>query len=81
MTAHDKAAALHLSVAVGAVDAILQIETSQVRQRRLEQLIRDINRVIDIYRLQSFRFEDLENAARIIESVNGMIEGMYREDV
>lgn len=78
MTNEMKAAALHLSCAVGHLDAVLSMEPEKsARWNRLNNSIERINKDIDLYRLSAFSYQDMQNAAAVLDAVNEMIEGFY----
>jgi len=81
VTRHQKIAALHLTVALGSVEAVMQTEgKGSARYRKLDNLIAHINRVVDVYRVESFQYQDMCNGGAIIDSVNEQIEKMYGEN-
>lgn len=78
MDDQQKAAALHLSVCLGNLDALLQLEPPKsAKANRLAGAINQVARCVDLYRLQSFSTEDMANAGEIIDMVNDKIVELY----
>lgn len=72
------AAALHCSVALGCIDSLLQLEVPKsARWNRLCGAIEQINRCVDLYRLERFSVEDMNNASAILDTVNERIKEFY----
>lgn len=80
MTPAMKVAALYLTVSLGCVEAVLETERKgSARHTKLSNLIDHINRVVDVYRLAAFPYEDMQNAGRLIDLVNDQLKSMYPE--
>jgi hypothetical protein len=78
MTNEDKSAALHCSLALGCMDALMQLEKPKsARWNRLKSAMESVNRCVDLYRLESFSTADMDNASKVIDAANGMIKEMY----
>lgn len=78
MTNQQKAAALHLSVALGCLDTVKHMEQPKsARHNRLSGAEDATSRCVDMYRLESFSTADLNNAAEIIDLVNAKIAEFY----
>ena len=74
----QKAAALWLSVALGAIEAVKEMEIPKsARWNRLEGAVSPINRAIDQYRLSSFPIEDMANASALLDIINAEIRRLY----
>ena len=78
LTRTQKKAGLYLSVALGSIDAIMQEEKNgTARWNRLNGAIGQINRAIDLYVLEAFSVEDMDNAGALIDLVNDEIVKRY----
>lgn len=78
MTNEQKSASLWLSVALGAVDAVMQLEKPQsARWNRLKGAVKPINRAVDLYRLEEFGTEDMANASAPLDTINSEIRRIY----
>ena len=78
LTVTQKAAGIWLSVALGSVDAVMQLEKPHTaRWNRLKGAMDQINRAVDIYVLEAFSIEDLDNASALIDLVNDEIIKRY----
>jgi hypothetical protein len=78
MTNSDKAAALHCSLSLGSLDALMQLEKPKsARYNRLRTAMDAVNRCVDLYRLEAFSTADMDNASKVIDSANEMIREMY----
>lgn len=78
MTRAQKAATLHCSVALGCVDTLMNMETPKsARWNRLHGALEQLNRCIDLYRLEQFGLEDLNNASAVLDAVNDKIREFY----
>lgn len=73
-----KAAALHLSVACGCLDAMKQTEEPKsARWNAVNNLEEKMWKALDLYRLSAFEKQDQDNAAAIIDLVNEKILEFY----
>jgi hypothetical protein len=78
LTNRQKAAALHATISLGCMEALLQIESPKsARYNRISNAIDAVNKVVDLYRLEAFAFEDMENAGALLDTVNAEINRMY----
>ena len=78
MTPQMKVAALYLSVSLGCVEAVLETERKgSARYTKLCNLIDHVNRVVDVYRLHAFPYDDMQNAGRLLDLVNDQLKSMY----
>ena len=73
-----KAAALFATIALGCLEAFLEGEPEKsARFNRLANAIDSLNRVVDIYRLEAFPYEDMRNAGEILDLINDKIKELY----
>ena len=83
-----KAAALHASVALGSLDALMQMEKPKsARWNRLDGMVDAVNRYIELIKTElaaqqgfdgpGFSVEELRAASLLIDIVNDKIEQLY----
>ena len=83
-----KAAALHASVALGSLDALMQTERPKsARWNRLDGMVDAVNRYIELIKTELaaqqvfdgpvFSVNDMSNAAQLVDIVNDRIAEMY----
>ena len=73
-----KAAALFSTISLGCLDRLLQDEPPKsARRNRISNAIDSVNRVVDIYRLEAFPYEDMRNAGEILDLINDKIKELY----
>lgn len=78
LTNYQKAAALYINTALGAVDAVKQqAKPKSAEWNRLTGAEEVLNRCLDTYRIEAFPLADVQNATRLLDLLNEQIEAMY----
>ena len=78
MTNHQKAAALFSTISLACLERLLEDEPPKsARANRISGAIASVNRVVDLYRLEAFQFEDMQKAGGLTDLVNDRIKEMY----
>lgn len=74
----DQHKAFFLSVALGAIESVRENEEpGSVRYRRMTAAIKEVCRVVDIYRPEAWGFEDMNKASALLDETNARIQEMF----
>ena len=73
-----KAGALHASGALAHLEALRGMEAPKsARYNRLAGAIEAVGRVVDIYRLEAWEYDDLRNAEAVFDAADKKIRELY----
>lgn len=75
----DQHKAFFLSVALGAFETVRSEETpGTCRHRKLGNAIDNCLKAVDLYRPESWGFEDMEKAGKLLDEINERITQMFQ---